>query len=85
MWQVLDLLLDVILMDLVKMARWKELSSATQRDIVKIAKSGQLVLDIAHVLDVNSNNFHRIIQKHSETTTMHYVKCCGLSRKSGEH
>jgi len=33
----------------------------TQRDIVKIAKSGQLVLDIAHVLDVNSNNFHRII------------------------
>jgi len=63
MWQVLDLLglLDVILMDLVKMARWKELSSATQRDIVKIAKSGQLVLDIAHVLDVNSNNFHRII------------------------
>jgi len=29
------------------------------------------------VLDVNAYNVNRIISKHSETTTMKNVKCCG--------
>lgn len=50
MWQVLAILLDIILWVLVKTARWKKLSSATNEDTVEMAKSGQSILDIARVL-----------------------------------
>lgn len=82
MWEVLAILLDVSLRFLGKIARWKELSFATKEDIGKMAKSGQSIVDVAHVQDVNGHSVHRIISKHCETTTMQNVKCCGWSRKT---
>lgn len=70
MWEVLAILLNVILWFLVKIARWKELSFATKEDFGKMAKSGQSILDVANVQDVNGRSVHRIISKHCETTTM---------------
>lgn len=54
---MLAILLDIILWVLVKMAKRKELSSATREDIIKMAKSGQLTLDIAYLLNVNVRIF----------------------------
>lgn len=42
-----------------------------------MANSGQLTLDITCLLDF----FHRIIKKHSETGTMHNVKCWASQRR----
>lgn len=42
----------------------------------EMANSGQLTLDIACLLDF----FHRIFKKHSETGTMHDVKCWASQR-----
>lgn len=47
-----------------------------------MTKSGQSVLDIAYVLDVNIRNVHNYF---SENTTVQNLKCCGWSRKTSEH
>jgi len=54
--KVLAILLDVILWVFMKMVRWKELSSATKEYIFfKMTKSGQSVLEIALVQNVNGH------------------------------
>lgn len=53
-----------------KNAKTKDLSSETKEDIIIMAKSDQLTIDIAHMLILNSSNVCQFIAKHCETGTM---------------
>lgn len=88
MQQVLALLLDVILWVLEKMAVWIELckqaETASKEEILKMAKSGLLVFGYCSCAGWEKHNVHIIISKHSESTTIQNLKCCGWSRNTSE-